>query len=381
MCADMRIALIAETFTSGVGRHVADLMGELCGREHEVHLLYGSARSDPELVGQLRALPGAHLFELAMRRAPHPQDLRNLWTLGRYLRKHGPFDVVHGHSSKGGAYARLLAPLLRTPCLYTPHAFVTQDPHLSRPARFLYAAVEYCLARLTDSVICCSSQERAHALALGLGERRCIVVPHGIGAFDAPSLNLRRRLEIPADVVLAGFIGRLEAQKAPDLQIEAIGLLHARGAPVHFAIAGDGRLRTGLERRLDALGARAAVTWLGAVDGRRLMPELDLLVMPSRYEGFPYVLLEALYCGVPVVATPVGGVAETNAGGTCGIVVPHNDVPALAQAIEQLAGDSVRRSRMAECARKHARCFSVAAMTDRIEALYRAGPSALSIGT
>jgi len=377
----MRIALITETFSTGVGRHVADLMEELSGRGHEVHLLYGQQRGDPALVRTVQAWPRVHVRSLAMRRAPHVRDVQSLWVLWRYLAAHGPFDVLHGHSSKGGAYARLMTLLLRGRCLYTPHALITLAPDLGLPARLVYSAAERMLARLTDTIVCCSADERAHAVALGLGARRCVVVPHGIRAFDAPSLNLRRRLELPRDVVLAGFIGRLESQKAPDLLVEAVGLLHARGVPVHFAIAGEGTLRAGLERRLDDLGARQSVTWLGPVDGRRLMSELDLLVMPSRYEGFPYVLLEALHCGVPVIATPVGGVVETNAGGTCGTVVPHNDAPALAQAIEQLAFDSARRSQMAQSARGHARCFSVAAMADRIEALYRAGPSALSIGT
>jgi glycosyltransferase involved in cell wall biosynthesis len=376
----MRIALITETFTTGVGRHIADLMGELGARGHQVHLLYGDRRFDPALLRSVQALPGVHLCALPMRRAPHPQDLRSLWTMWRYLRRHGPFDVLHGHSSKGGAYARLLGALLRVRCLYTPHALVTLAPDLGRPARLIYGTVERLLAPLTDCIVCCSAAERAHAVAIGLGARRCVVVPHGIAPFDAAPLGVRQHIALPPEVLLAGFIGRLEPQKAPELLIAAIGLLHGRGVPVHFAIAGDGRLRVALQQRLAASGAQASATWLGAVDGRRLMAELDLLAMPSRYEGFPYVLLEALHCGVPVVATPVGGVAETNAEGQCGIIVPHGDAAALADGIERLARDPPLRQRMAECARAHAARFSVTGMADRIEALYRPSP-AVSMGT
>jgi len=377
----MRIALITETFTTGVGRHVADLMGALSARGHEVHLLYGDRRFDPALVRTVQSLPDVHVHALPMKRAPHPQDLRSLWTVWRYLRRHGPFDVLHGHSSKGGAYARLLGALLRVRCLYTPHALVTLAPDLGRPARLVYGTVERLLAPLTDAIVCCSAAERTHAVALGLGARRCVVVPHGIEPFDVAPLGVRGQIALPPDVLLAGFIGRLEPQKAPELLIEAIALLHARGVPVHVAIAGDGRLRATLQQRLAATGAQASVTWLGAVDGRRLMTELDLLVMPSRYEGFPYVLLEALQCGVPVVATPVGGVAETLADGLCGAVVPHDDAGALADAIEQLVRDPARRAAMAAQARRRASSFSVPVMAERTEALYRAGPSALSTGT
>lgn len=371
--------MIAETFTTGVGRHVADLVAELCRRGHQVHLLYGD-RNDPALVREVSALPQARAVAVAMSRAPSPGDLRSLWSLTGYLRANGPFDVIHGHSSKGGALARLLAFPLRVRCLYTPHALVTMTPGMHWAKRNFYRLAEWLLARLTDVIICCSAQESAHATAIGLGRRRCVVVPNGLAQFRAAPLGLRRRLGLPDHVCLLGFIGRLEAQKAPDLLTDAIILLHRRGAPVHLAIAGEGTLRAALEQRLATAGADTLVSWLGPVDGRSLMMELDLLAMPSRYEGFPYVLLEALHCGVPVVATPVGGVAETNADGQCGIIVPHGDAAALADGIERLARDPPLRQRMAECARAHAAQFSVTGMADRIEALYRPSP-AVSMGT
>lgn len=375
----MRIAMIAETFTTGVGRHVADLVAELCRRGHQVHLLYG-ARNDPALVREVGALPDARVVAMAMSQALSPGDFRSLWSLSCYLRANGPFDVIHGHSSKGGALARLLAFPMRVRCLYTPHALVTMTPGMHWAKKNFYRLAEWLLARLTDVIICCSAQEYAHATAIGLGRRRCVVVPNGLAQLRAEPLGLRRRLGLPDHVCLLGFIGRLEAQKAPDLLIDAIILLHRRGAPVHLAIAGEGTLRAALEQRLAAAGADTLVSWLGPVDGRRLMTELDLLAMPSRYEGFPYVLLEALHCGVPVVATPVGGVAETNADGQCGIIVPHGDAAALADGIERLARDPPLRRRMAERARVHAARFSVTGMADRIEALYRPSP-AVSMGT
>lgn len=93
------------------------------------------------------------------------------------------------------------------------------------------------------------------------------------------------------------------------------------------------------------------------------------------------MLLEPLHCGVPVVATPVGGGAETNGDALCGTIVPHDDTEALANAIEQLERDPVRRARMAAQARLRAPNFSVPVMAGRTEALYPAGPPALSTGT
>lgn len=377
----MRIAMIAETFTTGVGRHTADLVTELCGKGHEVHLLYGSHRHDPALVAEVGLLPLARVKAVAMRRAPSFSDVRSWWALWAYLRKNGPFDAIHGHSSKGGALARLLAPALKARCLYTPHAFVTLASDLHWGTKFLYRLIECFLARLTDTVICCSAKEYAHATALGLGKHRCVVVPNGIKDFQAEPLEVRDKIGLPHDVCLAGFIGRLESQKGPDLLIDAIVSLHRRAVPIHFAIVGEGALRPVLEQRLTETGAQSLVTWLGAVDGRRLMMDLDLLAMPSRYEGFPYVLLEALHCGVPVVATPVGGVAETNADGKCGLMVPHDDPEALANGIERLVRDPEMRKSMSLHAQNHAARFSVAAMADQIEVLYRGPSTALPIGT
>ena len=379
--ASMRIALITETFTTGVGRHVADLTTALCQRGHEVHLLHGQRRVDPGLVQEVQHLPGARLFALPMPRAPRPQDISSLWKIRRYLRHHGPFDVVHGHSSKGGAYARLLGHALGARCLYTPHALVTLAPDLGRASRLLYGAAERLLAPLTDHIVCCSAAERDHATALGLGTRRCVVVPNGVEPFSAEPLDVRARAGLPAATILAGFIGRLEPQKAPDILIEAVGRLSRQGVPVHVAIAGEGRLLPALQQRVAQLAAESAVTWLGAVDGRRLLAELDLLLVPSRYEGFPYVLLEALHSGVPVVATPVGGVAETIEQGQCGRTVPQEDPIALAEAIEQLVRDASERALLAARARQHARRFGVSAMTDRIETLYRGESCGVPSGT
>lgn len=368
----MRIALISETFTTGVGRHLADLTAALCRRGHDVHLLHGERRVDLRLVDEVQRLPGAHLVALRMPRAPHPRDVSSLWHMARYLRLKGPFDVIHGHSSKGGAYARLLGRALGARCLYTPHALVTLAPDLGRFARLLYSSAERLLASLTDHIVCCSADERRHAVALGLGKQRCVVVPNGVEPFTAEPLGVRARAGLPPDVVLAGFIGRLESQKAPDVLVEAVGRLHRLGLPVHVAIAGEGRLLHPLRRRLADLGAESAVTWLGAADGRRLLAELDLLLMPSRYEGFPYVLLEALHSGVPVIATPVGGVAETIEQGHCGRTVPVDDPTALAEAVAALVRDAPLRAHLAHKAHQHARRFGISTMADRVETLYRA---------
>src|SRR3546814_18107639 len=97
-------------------------------RGHEVHLLHSESRADPDLLAEIRGLPGVRCQAFDMRREIGLDDLRVVWSLMRYLRKWGPFDVIHGHSAKGGGYARLLGILLPGRIVYTAHAMVTMAP-------------------------------------------------------------------------------------------------------------------------------------------------------------------------------------------------------------------------------------------------------------
>lgn len=361
----MRIALISETLAKGVGRHVADVTRAFAAAGHEVHVLHGRRRVDAPFLAAIQAAPGVRVQDFDLRRAPHPGDLVILLGVARYLRRHGPFDVVHGHSSKGGVHARIAGRGHGAACFYTPHALVTFAPGLGRMQRALYGTVERTLAYLSDAVICVSEAERRHALEIGLPAARLACVPNGLDAGPVPAFT---RPALPQNRIIAGFVGRLEPQKGADLLIEAVIALHARGAPVHTLIAGDGPLRGPLAARLEGAGCAQAVTWLGEVDGRGLMAVLDLLVMPSRYEGFPYVLLEALHAGLPVVCTPVGGVEETVHDGSNGWVVPPQP-GAIAAAVESLL-DAPTRQAMAAAARQRAAEFTVEVMANRLLALY-----------
>lgn len=361
----MRIALITETLAKGVGRHVADVTGAFAAAGHEVHVLHGRRRVDAPFLAAIRGAPGVRVQGFDLRRAPHPGDLAILAGIVRYLRRHGPFDVVHGHSSKGGVHARLAGRVHGAATFYTPHALVTFAPGLGRVQRAVYGGIERVLAHVSHAVICVSEAERRHALEIGLPAARLVCVPNGLDAGAVPAFA---GPAVPPGHLVAGFVGRLEPQKGADLLVEAVIELHARRVPVHTLIAGDGPLRAALGARVEAAGCAQAVTWLGEVDGRGLMTALDVLVMPSRYEGFPYVLLEALHAGLPVVCTPVGGVEETVRDGHNGRVVRPQPA-AIAAAIESLL-DAPTRQAMAAAARERAGQFTVPVMADRLVALY-----------
>jgi glycosyltransferase involved in cell wall biosynthesis len=369
----LRVCVIAETMMTGVGRHVTDVIKTMTARGHELHLLHSVARCDNALLRELDELPGFQHRAFPMRRQPHWSDITVLMALARYIKRFGPFDVIHGHSSKGGAYARLLSLFLPGTCLYTPHAFVTMGPYLNRLERAVYTTIEVGLSYVTDAVICCSHEEVAHAERLGMRKERLTLIPHAIAPFDvtAPPA-LRERLGLRTDTVIIGFIGRLDEQKAPRVLVEAAARVLADGHDVHVIMVGAGPLRAELEALTHACGIAQRFSWLGYTPSRGLISGFDVLAMPSLYEGFSYVLLEGLSAGIPIVCTPVGGIREAGfTDGVHGFIVPIGDSRALADRLGRLIADPDLRQAMARRARDSSACLSPDKMVDRLEATYR----------
>ena len=214
-------------------------------------------------------------------------------------------------------------------------------------------------------------------------ERRAEVIHHGIDTegFSPPvdRAALRRRLGLPEVDVILGCFGRIRAQKGTDAFVDAaIDLLQDRPGMTALVM---GRATEGHEAFLGELKARAAAA--GLADRIRFMPEvpvhdiadwyraLDLYVAPQRWEGFGLTPLEAMACGVPVVATRVGAFEEIVTEDT-GSLVPPGDVPALASAIAALLDDAARRNRAGRAALERVRSrFRLAAEADALVAVYR----------
>jgi glycosyltransferase involved in cell wall biosynthesis len=369
----LKLCFIAETAVTGVGRHLSDVIQAMTARGHQVHLLHSLARSDQTLLRELDRSAGFRRRAFAMRRQPHWSDIPVLIALARYLRSFGPFDVIHGHSAKGGAYARLLSLFLPGACLYTPHAFITMAPHLKRPKRAAYAVIERCLARVTDTVICVSHEEAQHAASLGIRRERLTLIPNAIAPFELTAApRLRERLGLPADTVVIGFVGRLDEQKAPQVLVQAAKSVLAQGHDVHVVMIGAGPLQAELEALTRAYDIAQRFIWLGDTPSRSWIPGFDILAMPSTYEGSSFVLLEALYAGLPIVCTPVGGVRDAGLeDGVHGFVVPIGDPHALADKLGLLAADPRLRQAMGRRARERSECLSLDRMIDQIEATYR----------
>lgn len=182
---------------------------------------------------------------------------------------------------------------------------------------------------------------------------------------------LRSELGIAGEAILLGCVCRLMPQKG----VKDGLLAFDRGAPnhAHLVIIGDGPLRNSLEEQAATLSSQDRIHFLGwRQNAVQCLADIDILLMPSHWEGFGLVLLEAFAAGAAIIASEVGGIAEVVEAGKSGLLCPAGDIEAFAKQIEMLCADEAHRTRLAgEGRRRFEQHFTAAKMVDATLALYR----------
>jgi glycosyltransferase involved in cell wall biosynthesis len=350
----------------GVGRHVADLFSGLSGGSHDVLLagpaVPGSTLGGGELSGDPKALR-SH-FRLDMERAIHPgSDLRALSGYLALVRRVRP-DLIHAHSSKAGALARLGRLVLpRIPVVYTPHGYAFAGFFEHELERIAYREAERGLAPLTSLLLAVCEAEARVAASVGL-RRRTRVVHNGISLAEsnsrgarptAPESDAGSGQSSRRDAVIA-TVARLQSGKGLEALIDAMPEVCRRHPSARLHLIGGGPLADVLRNRAQILGVAEVVEFCGELaDPRRALAGAQLFVLPSLAESFPYVVLEAMAAGVPIVATRVGGIPEAVVDGQSGILIAPGSSSALAQAIVSLLDDPGRRASLAVAAGRRVR--------------------------
>jgi len=370
----LRIVLLLEAAGGGAGRHVLDLARALVDRGHEVHLLYSRERAESPFLERLEALDGVSRIVIPMRRSPHPTDLVHMTAMRRYIRGLRGIDVLHGHSSKAGGLVRL-AGLFRIPGvrIYTPHGMKTMDATLGGGRRRIWAAIERTLCRLgCQALIAVSDDELRHALSIGLPRSRIHVVVNGVSTMSEVSREqVRRRLSLTDEQVCIGFVGRFVPAKAPDRMLEAFAAIARRYPNSRLVMVGDGDLAAEVQATLHRLQLEGRVLLLPNESGEQVMPAFDVFVLPSRNEAMPYVLLEALATGLPIVSTDVGGASLAVDPEQNGFIVPNNGNRELVERIGILVESAELRSKMGAASRRRSTRFRLDKMVDDTIAVYR----------
>jgi glycosyltransferase involved in cell wall biosynthesis len=300
-------------------------------------------------------------------RSPGPSVPRETVHLARLLRSI-PSDIVHLHSSKAGLAGRL-AVRGRTPTVFQPHAWSFHA--LTGPLRRVAVMWERFSARNTDALVCVSRAEKEIGSAAGI-EGAWEVVPNGVDldVWARPTQDdrhaARTRLQLPHGDPYAVCVGRLSQQKGQDVLLRAWPAVHERLPKARLVLIGDGPARGELQRaaspRVQFVGVRADVRdWLLAA---------DVVALPSRWEGFSLVLLEAMATACSVVATDTAGSAEALRRDG-GLVIPIEDEPALASGLIDRLRDRELSEREGRAARATVeREFDLRKTTEAMAAVY-----------
>lgn len=373
-----RCLLVFEPPDGGVPAHVLELARGL--ERHGWRPRVAGPAEAPAYGDFERA--GVEVVRLPMGRRLRPGSYgASLRALVRLIRA-GEFDLVHAHSSKAGAVGRLAAAATGTTAVYTPHcfAFMRERP---APVTAAVVAAERALAPLARAIICVAESERELALRHRVGRPDRLHVVHngsppcGDEADPDPELAA-----FAAGGPLVACLSVLRPQKAIDTFISAAAEILSAVPEARLAVIGDGEMREPLEEQARTLGLGERVRFFGfRPPVARQLRQIDVFVLPSSWEAFPISLLEAMACGVPQVATDVGGTREAVADGETGLLVPPRDPQALARGVIELLRDPERRARMAEDGRRrHANLFSVDRMVEDTAKVYEAAVTGLDGG-
>lgn len=363
---------VLEPSGGGSGRHFLDLCRAMQHRGHSVTAVYSPLRAEAAFVAELEGMGLDSVIPLAMRRAPGPWDLTAWWGIRRIAAQHGPFHLIHGHSSKAGALTRLRLPGPHVPVIYTPHAFRTMDPTLDPKGRTIYGGIERLLgSRLSDRLICVSRDEYDHARSLGIPEARLRIVVNGVSAPPSGQrAAIRARYGIPQDALLFGFVGRLTRQKAPERLVEAFSRIARELPRAHLLMIGVGELADTVKGMIKAAGLEDRAYLDDAIPGAAAIDAFDVVVMPSRYEAMSYVMLEAAAGGKPLLLTDVGGARTVIEPGRNGYIVANSDDPSeLAMTMRRFADPKLLRNFTTE-ARQRKDGYTLAGMADATEEIY-----------
>ena len=386
------LATLGGTDAGGMNVYIRGLSCHLARRGWSVDIF--TRRTSPDTVEQQTICPGVTVIAIDAG-PPVPLDKDELFPLlpafaeemtRHKLRLGLRYDVVHAHYWLSGWTAHLIKRSWGTPFVQMFHT-TSRLKAGSEPAKpELRADVERRLVALADSIIAANPDERTDLIRRqGAPAAKTCTIPPGVDCqlfCPGDRLAARRSLSLPAHEPIVLFVGRIDPIKGIDTLLEALALLRAGTGPpptlllLGGDLGGDGAPMGPLadvQRQVRSLGMDSAVVFAGAQPQDRLPAfyrAADVVAVPSRYESFGLVAVEALACGTPVVASRTGGLPFIIDEERSGLLVPPNDPTALAAALRRVLLDRPLHDALASAAANSVQRFSWPTVADAILGVY-----------
>ncbi|MFK7901622.1 MAG: glycosyltransferase family 4 protein [Nitratireductor sp.] len=365
---------IVHCFRSPVGgifRHVRDLVEQQSKDGHEVGILCDSSTGgayEDKLFEEIRPQLALGITRIPMRRSISPSDILTLWKASKEIKKLQP-DILHSHSAKGGAYARIIGSALRVSGnrvarLYCPHGGSIHYDAKSIKGRIFFV-IERLFESLTDRLIFVSKYEQ-DGYSEKVGEPKCAV------SLVYNGLSKEEFLPVKPDKDAADFlyIGMMRDLKGPDVFLNALAKLQTgkTGPTAHFV--GDGPDKDNYIKQIAELGLSEKVTVHDAMPAREAFAMAKCVVVPSRAESMPYIVLEAVAASKPIICTNVGGIPEIFDTELDTLVEAGNS-DALAASFKKMLANKNALSQAKESMQRLKERFSVEVMSKNIMQAYR----------
>ncbi|MCB0407571.1 MAG: glycosyltransferase [Bdellovibrionales bacterium] len=322
----MTIVQIVRSPAGGIRKHVMDVIQHFVARGDRVILVADLSSGDETFKKQVNEdwFKDVKVIHLSIHRSPHPSDLKNLWKLFKILKPMKP-EIIHGHGAKGGMYARILGGAKKS--VYSPHGG-SLHANYGALKNYLYQLVEKLLLPFTGRVVVESQYtNKQFKKLISEGFQRVSINYNGI-AFPH-----ERPQKKPLKYRVAA-LGLLRELKGFDLLIRAAEELSVEYPDLKVKISGEGEERESLQQLITKLHLEEVVELTGEVESPLQTYEwADVVVVPSRFESFGLVALEAMAQGVPVIVSYTGGLMELVEHGETGRIFTRDSSSDLAEVL------------------------------------------------
>ena len=368
----INICVICGDSVGGLRKHVHDIL--LSNLNQRFNFLYvHSLKSDQKAKQDFTAINSFNIKQLTLsiQKQPHWTDMFNLIHAANACRNSN-IDVLHGHGAKGGLYARLIGLILRIPVIYTPHGGSVHK-RFGRVQGALYRITERLLVPLTALYIFESRYTwQAFTQNIAMLPQHAFIINYNGASPDTyhPTQKWNHQL---SNVIKLLVVGSLQTIKGQHIAIQAVAQLRQKHIPATLEICGDGEELLNLQHLAQELGVSEFVSFQGdTLNIPAHLEQSNVVLIPSLFESFGYVAIEAALMKRPVVASATGGLAEIIIHNETGLLFAPGDVSALTQNIMDILSNTAKTDNLVAAAvQRVSQQFNTEQMLNKLDETYR----------